>query len=261
MIFDQIYIDRTVSGSTTPSQKIKVPLSYAPKKKILLRFEQDPNIDRPSAITLPRMSFAITGYEYDSERNLPNLNKFSFINYDDANKMKYTYVASPINIIFELYIYTKNTEDMMKIFEQFIPFFKPEWTSSVQLIPELGITHDIPIEMRSNSIEDAYTGTFTERQYLLYTFQFIMRAYYYGPAYDKKIIKFVDTNFYMGTSVAGNTMLGDYIGKVNVQPGLTANGEPTSNTELSIDPNEIYVSDDYGFIIETESPQIIISED
>lgn len=238
-----------------------MPLSYAPKKKITMRFDADPNIDRPAAITLPRMSFAITGYQYDAERNLPNLNKLAFVNNSDANKMKYSYVAAPYNISVELYIYVKNTEDGTKIIEQFLPFFKPEFTASVQLIPELGITHDIPIEMKSNMVEDVYEGTFTDRQYLMYTFSFLMRAYYYGPAYNKKIIKFANNDFYMATT-SNNTITaldGDYIGSIRVTPGLDANGEPTSNASISIDPNEIFVTDDFGFVVENTG--IVLTED
>jgi hypothetical protein len=50
---------------------IKVPITYAPKDKMLARIEQDPNIDRPTAVvTLPMMSFEMAGFHYDGSRKL-----------------------------------------------------------------------------------------------------------------------------------------------------------------------------------------------
>ena len=48
---------------------------------------------------------------------------------------------------------------------------------------------------------------------------------------------------------------GTYVGVVNAvsqtidQPGLTANGQPTSNASLSIPVSQITVTDDFGFVI------------
>ena len=36
---------------------------------------------------------------------------------------------------------------------------------------------------------------------------------------------------------------------VSVEPGLTSNGQPTSNVSLSINRNEITANSNYGFII------------
>jgi hypothetical protein len=250
-----------VTGSETVSDLIKVPLSYAPKRKVLIRFDNDPNIDRPSAVTLPRMSFEITGYNYDGVRNVSNLNRYVTKNHDDANKMKYIHTGAPYNINFNLYIYVKNSEDMNKIVEQILPFFKPEWTATLQLIPELGINMDIPVILNSNMVEDAYNGSFTDRQVLTYTFGFTMKAWYFGPEYNKPIIKFANANFYVpygNTTVVdgiGNT---DLLGSIKVYPGLDDDGNPTSNSSISIDTNEIFVDDDFGYIEEISG--ITISE-
>ena len=241
--FNDIEITRTIKGGSEPSDLIKVPLTYAPKKRVLVRFDQDPGIDRPSAITLPRMAFEIAGsIQYDATRNLPGLNKFASLEPTDANKMKIMYVGCPINIPFNLYIYVKNTEDGTKIIEQILPFFKPEWTASVQLIPEHGITMDIPIVHVDTQIEDQYDGSFKERQILTYTLSFNMKAWLFGPEYKKPIIKFSNTNFY--------TTANDQVGAIKVTPGMDANGVATSNSLITVLPSEIYADDDFGYIIE-----------
>ena len=230
---------------------IKVPLLYAPKDKLLTRITQDPEIQKLSAIDLPRMAFEITSNVYDKSRNRTNLQKFVVKHPTEPNRMKYIYDGSPRNITFNLYIYTKTTEDMMKIVEQIYPFFKPEWTSSVQLVPELGITVDVPIEMNGGpTIEDKFDGEFKNRQSLIYTFSFTMRAWYYGPRYDKPIIKYVYENFYVSNRSDPDISPdeGDKVGYIKITPGLNANGEPTSNSAVSIPPDEIWVDDDFGFV-------------
>jgi hypothetical protein len=68
------------------------------------------------------------------------------------------------------------------------------------------------------------------------------------------IIKFANSVFY--TPQVADGMLRNAVGNtspvsfVQVQPGLLANGNPTSNASLSIDPNLIEATDDYGFVIE-----------
>lgn len=242
-LFNDIQITRTIKGGSDPSDLIKVPLSYAPKKKIITRYEVDPEGNAATAITLPRMAFEIAGgMSYDGNRNLLNLNKYASINTVDANKMKIMYVPYPIDIPFNLYIYVKNTEDGTKIIEQILPFFKPEWTASVQLIPEHGITMDVPIIHTGTQIEDQYDGSFKERQILTYTLTFTMKAWLFGPEYKKPIIKFANTNFY--------TTANDQVGAIKVTPGMDANGVATSNSLITVLPSEIYADDDFGYIVE-----------
>ena len=55
---------------------IRVPLAYGPTQKFLARIEQSPDLNKPSAITLPRMSFEFTGLTYDSSRKVSTTQQF-----------------------------------------------------------------------------------------------------------------------------------------------------------------------------------------
>ena len=68
-LFNEIFIYRT-DANGNQIQEIKVPLAYGPRDKTLARLEQDTNLDRKVAITLPRMSFEMTSYSYAPERKL-----------------------------------------------------------------------------------------------------------------------------------------------------------------------------------------------
>jgi hypothetical protein len=232
---------------------LKVPLSYAPKEKMLARFENDPDIDRPFATLLPRMSFEQISMEYDGSRKLPTVGKIVVKDPTNPNKLKYQYNPVPYNLKFRLYVYVKNAEDGTKIIEQILPFFTPEWTVTVRLIQEMNVTMDIPVILDDIGIEDSYNGNFQDRRALIWTLEFTVKGYIYGPIKKTAIIKFANTNFYIPSVPDGqlNTAVGntDPVERVTIRPGLTANGQPTSNLANSISLSEIEADDDFGFII------------
>jgi GH43 family beta-xylosidase len=46
---------------------VKVPIAYGPKEKFITRLEAEPELDKNNGvmITLPRLGFEITGYNFD----------------------------------------------------------------------------------------------------------------------------------------------------------------------------------------------------
>lgn len=257
-LFNDIKIYRTnAAGQNT--QLIKVPIMYAPKDKMLARVVQDPGIDRPSATPpLPMISFEMGQMKYDGTRKLPTINR-SVVKYnEDKAKFKYQYNPVPYNIDFKVFIYAKNAEDGTKIIEQVLPFFTPDWTTTVRLIPEMDITMDIPIVLNHISYADNYDGAFKDRRAIVWTLDLTLKGYLYGPVKKAGIIKFINTNFYIPevadgklSTAVGNTPM---IDKVTIQPGLHPDGTPlnyygAANNSLDTLPyNEIEVSDDFGFI-------------
>ncbi len=245
LIFDSISISRFNSeGQVT--ERFKIPLAYAAKDKLLARVIQDPALNKPTSIDLPRMGFEYIGMTYDGDRKLNRVKKRVRPG-TDANHFKIQYVPTPYNIQFALYIMVKNTEDGTKIIEQILPFFCPDFTATAHLVPEMDITEDIPIVLNGVSIEDRYEGALTERQVLIYTLSFTMKGYFYGPIVEKPIIKFVKFQ-----QTVGNTSDGEVSSRLSVWPGLDANGDPTSVFADSIDPNEIEYDSNYGFIVQKE---------
>lgn len=258
-LFNDIHITRS-NSSGTQIDLIKVPLSYAPKEKILSRVDADPDIDRQAAVVLPRLAFEMQSMEYDGTRKLPTTIKRVTADADYPSKLTYQYVPVPYNLKFKLYIFVKNAEDGTKIVEQILPFFTPDWTSTIELIPEMSITADIPIVLNSIDTEDSYTGNFETRRSLIWTLDFTLKGYVYGPVRKTGIIKFANTNFYAPSSsvMNANGDLTSAVGnsnpeeRVTVRPGLTANGTPTSNLSLSVALSDIEATDNWGYIITTE---------
>ena len=78
-LFSNIKIQR-FNTSNVVEQLIDVPVSYGNKEKWYRRLQEEPEIDKRVAITLPRIGFEVTGMEYDSSRRLNKLTQYKACN-------------------------------------------------------------------------------------------------------------------------------------------------------------------------------------
>lgn len=247
-IFSDIQIERTISNQR--SQIITVPITYAAKEKMLTRVASDPNIDRQTAVILPVISFEMMGLRYDGSRKLPTINRFAVQDPSNNNTLMYEYNPVPYNVDMKLYVYVKNNEDGTKIIEQILPFFTPDWTMKVIMIPEMNLEMNIPIVLNNVSFEDNYDGDFKDRRAIIWTLDFTIKGYFYGPVRKGGVIKFANTSFFIASTNTAAEAVGvtPVSAHVTDQPGLTANGQPTSNVSLTVPYSQIKATDDYGFI-------------
>jgi hypothetical protein len=93
-----------------------------------------------------------------------------------------------------LYILTKTQEDGLQIIEQILPTFTPEYTLTVNVVPEMGIIMDVPIILESVNVVDEYDGNFQDRRFVTHTLNFQMKLNLFGPVSDQGIITQVNAN-------------------------------------------------------------------
>ena len=197
-LFNDIYITRKNSAGTDV-QSLKVPLAYGPKQKFMVRLDADPNLDQKVGLTLPRIGFEIAGFDYDPSRKLNRIIKRKKVANTEDKKLKQMstqHSPVPYNLNFEMFVMTKNSDDGIQIVEQILPFFQPEYTVTIKEVPEMDVVRDVPIVLNSIGYEDTYTGSFTERRAIIYTFSFVAKAYVYGPVTTAKPITKADATVY-----------------------------------------------------------------
>ncbi len=196
-IFNNIVIQNT-SSTGAVTKRFKVPLAYAPKEKFLVRLEQQANLqeDREVAVTLPRLGFEITGLSYDASRKINKMQKTIRVKSDgpDGKVLNFNRAPVPYNINFSLYSFTATAENGLQIIEQILPFFQPEYTVTMNVVPELDIKRDIPIVLNAVNYEDTYNGEFTQRRAVIYTLNFTAKTYLYGPMSNQGVIKTVQAD-------------------------------------------------------------------
>ena len=167
-------------------------------------------------------------------------------NEQEKSNLKSVYNPVPYTMNFSLYVYVKNAEDGTKILEQILPFFTPDWTATVNLLPEMEITQDIPTVLNSVSTEDIYEGDFITRRALIHTLEFTMKGYVFGPVSKSGVITLANTNFFIDTDTIGSS--NTIVETIDTRAGLLANGSPTSNASLTIGRDEIDANDNFGYI-------------
>ena len=198
-LFNDISIKKTDSSDDVFSV-VKVPLAYGPTQKFLARLEQSPDLNKPFAITLPRMSFEFTGLTYDPSRKVTTTQTFTVKDPDSSTDVKKSYMPVPYNMAFELSIMTKLNDDALQIVEQILPYFQPAYNLSVELVESIQEKRDIPVVLENITMSDEYEGDYTSRRVLLYTLRFTAKTYLFGPAtkVTKDIIKKATINYISG---------------------------------------------------------------
>lgn len=203
-LFNKIDIDRTESTGT---KHIRVPISYSSKEKYLTRINAD--LDSPMQITLPRLAFEITGFVYDSSRKRNSLSR-TISKIPNPDGVDFSYAEVPYNIDFGLYVYARNMEDGLRIVEQILPYFAPEFVVTVNFG---GINNkmDVPVYLNSVSSSEEYEGDFDSRRIITFTLNFTMKTYVFGNIRKYKEIREVVSK------INDLYAFGDW------DPGITAN--------------------------------------
>ena len=192
----KLNIKTSSTGAIT--KRLRVPLAYAPKEKFLVRLDQQPDLNkREFAITLPRMSFEITGISYDSSRKLTRMQKYKTVKTGkDGKILNFNYTPVPYNLSYTLNVFTATAESGLQIIEQILPFFQPDYTVTMIIEP---VPPDVPIILNSVNYEDSYSGDFNTRRAVIYSLNFTAKTYLYGPSNTQGVIKTVQSDIYTDT--------------------------------------------------------------
>ena len=178
---------------------ISVPLTYASKEKFYVKVKQDLKLDRLGNMVLPRMGFIITNMSYDFERKQSSIGKFHAMSTNDTFHKK-MFLPVPWDINIELSIYSRNMADGLQILEQIIPMWKPSFNITINELEEMGVMRDIPIILDDVSHDDTSESDVSDSfRILRWDLTFTIKANYYGPVKDQKIIKKIYVDYYTST--------------------------------------------------------------
>lgn len=190
-VFGSIFNDMEVVKKDSNGkilQKIKVPLGYAPRSKVLARLNEQttgPNI----ALKLPRMSFEISSMEYDANARVSKHKNYKKVITGDTLQLNKLGAPAVWKVGFELNILAKTQDEGLQLIEQILPMFQPEYTVTIKDIPTMDITTDTPIVLESVTLNDDYEGDLVTRRAIVYTLVFGTRIRYYrGIGKGKQIL-------------------------------------------------------------------------
>jgi hypothetical protein len=180
---------------------ITVPIAYGPVQKFLARIEQVPDLKKRVAITLPRMSFEMTGISYDPSRKSSTMQTFKTLDKTN-NELTKAFMPVPYNVNIRLSVMVKLNEDALQIVEQILPYFQPHFNLTVDLASSIGEKRDIPMILERITMDDQYEGDYTTRRILIYTLDFTAKTYLFGSVGNgnESLIKQVQVDYYSDTN-------------------------------------------------------------
>lgn len=194
-MFNNLVMVRYNQTNTTEIERITVPISYASKEKFYKRLIEDPKFTAPLQTILPRMAFSMDGISYDPLRKISSQIDNFGVATDKLKKVK----PVPYNFDFNLHIFVRNTEDGAQIVEQILPYFSPDYTVTVDFFGMDGLEIDIPIVFNGITQDDTYEGDNESTRTIVWTLNFTIKGYLFGPISEIKQIKKATANVYDAT--------------------------------------------------------------
>ena len=242
-LFNDIHV-RHDDGAGNVISEIKVPVAYGPRQKFLARIQQQPELNKATQITLPRMSFEITNISYDATRKAGITQTFKAADTDDGGKLKKVFMPVPYNLGFELNILVKLQDDGLQILEQILPFFQPGFTLSIDLVKSIGEKRDVPMILNNISQQDDYEGDFSTRRALIYTLAFTAKTFMFGhiAKTPEGLIRKVQLDYYSDS----NTRTAKRVQRYTVVPKAKKDYNEDNVIDTADEPF-IEPGDDFGF--------------
>jgi len=192
-LFNDIKLVR-YNPDLTEAERFLIPIAYASKESYVMRLEEDPDLDKKVQMTLPRLSFEMTGLSYDSSRK-QNTNIKNYATSNSATIGQYNPV--PYNFDFNLYLYVRNIEDGTQVLEHILPFFTPDYTIKLNMVPEMGIIKEVPIVLNSCESDITYEGNREkDPRMVIWTLNFTVKGYIFGSSSTAKVITHSITSIY-----------------------------------------------------------------
>jgi hypothetical protein len=181
-LFSNILIKHT-DPTTQNDVTIRVPIHYSPQEKFIQRLLEPSSITDGTRIEtqVPVISFIMNSVSADPSRRLGRLATNSNQQTGAScgaggNQIK---TQLPVNVNFNLFVYTRHTEDMLQIIEQIMPYFLPEHIITLNM-NAVQTEVQIPIVMVGNNFSERYEGDFSSRRLNIATFQFMAKSWLFG---------------------------------------------------------------------------------
>lgn len=250
-LFNAIEIRHSDDNDKVQS-RMKVPLAYGPMQKFLAKIEQQPNLQGRSAITLPRMSFEMTGINYDASRKASITQTFKTCNTGTLSDLKKVYMPVPYNISFQLNIATKLNDDMLQILEQILPYFQPGLNITINLVSSIGEKRDVPIILENINMTDDYEGSFDNRRAMISTLTFTAKTYLFGKIADTSdgLIKRVQVDYFDGTNRVTAKRVQRYAATTRAIKDYDNDATNAINKELTAEQTLLSVNSASGFSVD-----------
>lgn len=193
----------------TSAQEIDVPLQFGPIEKaqqdrIENHYYDNDNVEHGNRfyLQIPRMSITMDDISYNADRAY-GVNEWRYwlgeaTQLSNIDQVFSDYQPTPYDIGFTLHVMTDSLDYFSQILENVLPYFNPKLFLRVKEFSFLNLERDLPVEITSISPDFIDQMTETDTRYVNVSLSMRVEAFMYRPWTQSKIIKFINTNFWVG---------------------------------------------------------------
>jgi hypothetical protein len=168
-------------------------------------------------------------------------------------------------------------EDGNQIIEHILPYFAPDYTIKVNMIPEMGIVKEVPVILNDTKYEVTYEGDFTsDTRSVIWTLNFTVKGFIFGATSTAGLIKTSITNilnnipedqnivFNMNSGGNGSYTLNEMVYQgtnpsLSTASGKVANWLPANNQLTLINITGNFVSNSFPLIGQTSNAKWVFN--
>lgn len=197
-LFNEIQLVRYKYVDNVPIEleRKTVPLVHAQKEKYILRTQQDPDLTKSLQSNLPIITYWLSNLTPDYTRKLNTLIANRAVNTEDNSLAKKQLTGVPYNFEYTVSIIARNVEDGWQIVEQILPMFTPDYTLRVNLNSTMGQIINVPVMLDGITHDIQDDGDGSTMRICTWDLTFTLKAGFFGPVTDGKLITKANTNIY-----------------------------------------------------------------
>lgn len=152
----------------------------------------------------------MSGFSYDNSRKLNTNNKNFAPNPSGGANALSMYNPVPYDFNFDLNIYVRTVEDGNQIIEQILPFFTPDYSLRLNLVPEMSAIKVVPIVLNRVTQTIESDGDYSsDVRIIIWSLGFTVKGYIFGAVKDTKLIANTNINMTNSSGISSKFETGD----------------------------------------------------
>lgn len=215
-VFSNMVIYKYTSAGTSADSK-SVPITFGPVDKSYSKRTEGPqyydsdNVEHGQRyyLTLPRMALILDGMSYDNSRCYGSNEYRTFLSeatgINNIDEVFQDYQPTPINYSYTLSIKSDSMDYYCQIIENVLPYFNPALFIRVKEFSFLNIERDLPVKITNIGLDFSEDLNAEDKRYTNGTIGLNVEGWMYRPWSKAKIIKFINSSYYIGDSITNMT--------------------------------------------------------
>ena len=211
-MFNNIQIKKYDKAGTV-LKTINVPITFAPHEKYQQIIKEREN-NQKYYLTIPRLALVLNGITYSSERAVGANETRHWLNstvgLDNSDTFWEDYQPTPYDFNYTLFVRTDSLTDFSQIMENILPYFNPSLYLRLKEFSFLNIERDLQVTLESVNPDFTPEQSDDITRMVNADISLIVKGFMYRPISSKKIIKVIQSQYFIYEGDIEDTVLSDY---------------------------------------------------